>query len=267
MVMGVNYAKAVENLLRDGYAFVPVDAVAVANAMSATRMLMATIGENQRWMLTRLGEHEADVGLIRKSKVDGYDEKSYFHFARDLPILLEYAGVSESAKQSACLETVERLQLALRDLALGVVVELQKRNMLCQSTYGLTYSTFRASEPYNTSVLRYLQYPDVKNQTGAKDHYDKGLLSIHLGDDGGELLARDKAGNWVAVSPPSGMALVFFGVKILSASNGELLPLRHQSTTLAGKVRTAMVLFAHADVGHQVVNAEESFHAFYKARE
>ncbi len=260
------YSQATDDLLSNGYAFVPVDAVTVSNAMGATRMLMDSIGEDDRWTLTRSGELEPDVGFIRKSKSDGFDEKAYFHFARDLPLLLEFAGVRESVQQKACLQMVELLHRELRDLALAMIDELERRSLVEPDSNNSMLKTFRLTDPYNTSVLRYLQYPDTKNQTGAKDHYDKGFFSIHLGDDGGRLYALDQSDRWIGVSPPPGMALVFFGVKALYASNGTLLPLRHKSVTVPGKVRTAMVMFAHADVGHQVVSAQDSHDEFYKTQ-
>ena len=262
--MNSPYSQATDDLLRDGYTFVPINAVSVINAMGATRMLMASIADDERWTLTRSGEEEPDVGFIRKSKSDGYDEKAYFHFARDLPLLIRSAGVIESLQQKACLRTVERLHLELRDLALAMADALGHRGLIDSSVSPGMLQTFRLTDPYNTSVLRYLQYPDTQNQTGAKDHYDKGFFSIHLGDDGGELYALDRSGSWIGVSPPPGMALVFFGVKAMYASGGRLLPLRHKSVTVPGKVRTAMVMFAHTDIGHQVVSAQDSHDEFLK---
>lgn len=266
--MDVDYERAAHDLIENGYAFVPIDTVLVNNGMGATRKLLGTISDNKRWTLTRDGEHEADVGHITKRYTEGYDEKTYFHFALDLPLLLDNAGVRESAQQKACLQIVEQLHMGLRSIALNIVTALQapEHKLLCLATDGLMRNTFRLNEPYNTSVLRYLEYPDVNHQTGAREHYDKSLLSIHLGDKGGELYALDRSDEWVAISPPPGMAVVFFGVKILYATKGKLLPLKHKSTTVPGRMRTAMVMFTHADVGHQVIDSQKSYDDFYRNR-
>lgn len=266
--MDVNYEKVADDLVENSYAFVPIDTVLVNNAMGATQKLLRTLGDVKRWALTRDGEHEADVGHITKRYKDGYDEKTYFHFALDLPLLLDNAGVRESAQQKACLQIIEQLHMGLRSIALNIVTALQvpERELLSFATDGLMRNTFRLHEPYNTSVLRYLEYPDINHQTGAREHYDKSLLSIHLGDDGGELYAFDRSGEWVAISPPPGMAVVFFGVKILYATDGKLLPLKHKSTTVPGRMRTAMVMFAHADVEHQVTDSQKSHDEFYANR-
>jgi isopenicillin N synthase-like dioxygenase len=150
----------------------------------------------------------------------------------------------------------------LKSLASSIVGELVKREDL-PIEYALdALVPFRLQRPYSTSVLRFLRYPDIPGQAGAKDHFDKSFLTIHLGDDGGELYIEDRAGQWVLASPPQGMALVFFGVKALYASNGVLTPLRHKATTEPGKVRTAAVLFAHVGLDIDVQDAQVAYDSF-----
>ncbi len=250
---------AVEDLLKDGYAYIPIEALAVMNAQMAAKRLMRSIGEDPRWSITRPGEEEPDLGVISRSKQQGYDEKSFFHFAVDLPV---HAPKNITKQQKACLRIIESLYHTLKSLASNLVSEMAKREEIPIEYLCDPLVPFRMQRPYGTSVLRFLHYPDTPNQTGAKEHYDKGFLTIHLGDDGGELYVMDDQGNWVLASPPQGMALVFFGVKALYASNGVLKPIKHKSVTEPGKVRTAAVLFAHLDVGVEVRSAQEAHDTF-----
>jgi 2OG-Fe(II) oxygenase superfamily len=252
-------ATAVTDLLKDGYAYIPVDALAVANAQKAAQRLLRSIGSDESWSITRRGEDEPDLGVISKSKQQGYDEKSYFHFAVDLPIL---APRNITKQQRACLMLIERVYHALKMESSNIISELVRREELPIEQLDILGS-FRLQRPYSTSVLRFLNYPDTPQQTGAKDHFDKSFLTLHLGDDGGELYVQDTTGAWVLASPPQGMALVFFGVKALYASDGALKPLRHRSTTEPGKVRTAAVLFVHTNLDIEVKDAQRAYDEFY----
>jgi hypothetical protein len=250
---------AVTDLLKDSYAYIPVDTILVTNAQKAAQRLMRTIGSDNRWCITRPQEDEPDLGVISKTKREGYDEKSYFHYAIDLTL---YAPKDITKQQKACLRVIDKLYGSLKGVSHSVVTELVKRERLSIEHASDALIPFRHQQPYNTSALRFLHYPDVPEQTGAKAHFDRSFLTIHLGDEGGELYIQDAAGDWILASPPQGMALVFFGVKALYASNGVLKPLRHKSTTEAGKIRTAAVLFAHIELPLEVRNAQKAYEAF-----
>jgi hypothetical protein len=119
--------------------------------------------------------------------------------------------------------------------------------------------------PYGTTVLRSLYYPAGDQQVGAVPHLDRGFITAHLGDVGGQLLAysgKDGAGE-VVVSPKPGEMLLFWGVKILWVSGGKIQPLWHGSTVHAD--RFAQVLFGHVPIAeYQVKNALVANEDFYR---
>jgi hypothetical protein len=113
-----------------------------------------------------------------------------------------------------------------------------------------------------------LWYPGVDLQRGAKPHIDRGLLAIHLGDKGGDLIKLagpdDEVGQ--VISPDPGEAVIFPGVKALWASGGKVSPMWHKSTTVPGQDRLATVSFWHIELpeGYQVVDALEAYDYFYR---
>lgn len=256
---------AVDQLLDHGYAYLTFDSSLINNASNAFQLFLRSLGENKsRWYLTRLGENDADVGVVEKGGQQGSDNKTYFHLSHDLPMMANNSGATETRQQLVCLRTMNKLHDVLKALSLDITLELFRRGLVGPEVTSLISDTFRLSVPYNVSTLRLLSYPDVPGQSGAKAHYDKSWLTFHLGDDGGEIKVLDDSKQWVIASPPRGSVLVFFGVKALSLSGGTLKPLRHLSTTLPGKERTAAVMFVHTDIGHEVCDAEAEYEHFHR---
>jgi len=100
-----------------------------------------------------------------------------------------------------------------------------------------------ASYPFAVPTLRGLFYPPTPDQTGAKIHVDRNAFSIHLGDQGGSLITEDESGKRCDISPPRGMAAVFFGSKAHVLTRGQIKPLAHGSEVKAGESRRAWVQF------------------------
>ena len=265
--MSSEYEQATDQLLSEGYAYLSFDSTLVDNARDAFKLFLRSLGKNKsRWSLKRPGEETSDVGVVEKDGQLGFDNKTYFHLSHDLPMMADRGGAAETRQQLVCLRTMNKLHDALKIQALNITLELIRRCHVQPELTSLINDTFRLSRPHNVSTLRLLLYPDIPGQTGAKEHFDKSWLSLHLGDDGGEIMVLDASGQWVKASPPRGSLLFFFGVKALALSNGELKPLRHKSTTLPGKERTAAVMFVHADVGHVVSDAEAAYRHFHHQR-
>lgn len=258
------YEQIVRDLLQNGYAYMPIDSVLVSNAsQAADKFLQSLDGDYERWALTRTGEEEPQLGVITKSKAQGFDEKLYVHVPHDLAYKVSLSGIRETPQQLVCLRLMNKLHDALKSISLNLSYELAEQGAIEPELYNTVVHTFRMSEPYNVSTLRFLFYHDVPDQTGAKAHYDKSFFSIHLGDDGGELWIKDASGAWIRASPPAGSALVFFGVKVLEATGGIYRPILHKSTTVPGKDRKAAVMFVHVDIGHEVRSAEEEYQRFF----
>ena len=250
---------AAQEMVRDGYAYVPFDSYLVEHAQQAYHILLRSVSAHGTpWSITRSNETEPELGFISKSGV-GADDKTFFHFAFDLVTHLKKCDIPITKQQEVCLESIDRLYHALKMLARQVAAIFLEKSFEVDVLTLITES-FKSGIVSGTSTLRFLEYPDVVTQLGAREHYDKSFLTIHLGDSGGDLLGYIES-EWVNVSPPPGYALLFFGVKAMAASRGKILPLRHKSTTIPGKARQAVVMFVHADVGLTVRSAQETYDA------
>lgn len=258
--MSTTFISTANELTRDGYAFVPISSALVGDALHAYQILLRSVATQQSsWVLTRPYETEAELGIISKSG-QGSDEKTFFHFAFDLLRYLKEKDIVLSKQQRACIFVINRLYQELRTLARNVASGLNEEVFgptLCDSVN----DSFRCEIPYGASVLRFLQYPAVEGQDGAREHFDRSFLTIHLGDAGGELLALID-GVWVSISPPQGNAVVFFGVKAQYVSKGAVAPLWHKAITVPGQLRQAAEMFVHIDVGTPVLNAQEFYDSY-----
>ena len=250
--------RLVQDLQQQGFGYIPVDAQLIANAKDAARLFIDSFNHIYSGMaLTRPGEHGPDVGII--SKMDK-DIKTYLHLAHDMPVLL--GNKPFSPQQRECLSVMNTCRYQLETIGADVAARLDRQ------FGGTNFSSrvrkaSRTSVPYSVSTLRFLSYPDVKEQKGASPHFDRSFITMHLGDTGGNLLIENKQGHWEQASPPQGSALVFFGVKVLELTGGKLKPSNHKSTTVRGKERTAAVMFVQADNGYLVPSAEAEYRRFY----
>ena len=253
------FEKVAQALARDGYAYVMFDAALVAQAQSAYQVLTRSLGaERSSWAITRPNEAEAELGFISRSGTDS-DQKMFFHFAFDLRERLMTSGVKLTKQQDVCLESIDLLYQALKSLTRRIACGFLHSSFGCEILQSIDEG-FKPGVAYGASTLRFLHYPNTEDQRGAREHFDRSFLTIHLGDRGGALLALVD-GEWVDVSPPQGYALLFFGVKAMYASSGAITPLRHMSTTTPTCAREAVVMFVHGDVGLTVHNAQATYEA------
>lgn len=256
--------QAIDRLVGRGFSYLPVDEVLVEEASDAYRELINKLSQLEEEGLNfcqhRSGEDEVDIGLIFRSGGGGKDLKYFFHFANDLdwePFL----------KYKEHLLILERMYKAINALAYTLSVGLRNKYSEHFPEYlpQLVDMAAGNANPYNTTTLRCLYYPEAPGQSGAKLHIDRSFLTFHLGDRGGKLLAREGESleDETVVSPNAAEALVFFGVKVIYPTQGRLQPLWHRSITEGGD-RSAMVQFVHADVGVKVVTAADNFHDYFK---
>ena len=256
--MSQNIEDLVGELSEKGFGYIPIDSQKINEAKDAARCFIESLVHvHGGWKFTRPGEHEPDVGVIDKA---GKDIKTYFHSAHDLGFLK--GNKPATSQQIECLRVMDGCRYLLETLGLDIAACLAGELGL-PNLKQLVRESAKLSSAYNVSTLRLLSYPDVSDQKGARAHYDRSFLTMHLGDSGGSLLIQNKAGMWEYASPPQGSALVFFGVKILELTNGKFEPILHKSTTARGKERTAAVMFIHTDIGRQVSDAEAEYKRFH----
>lgn len=250
-------------LLDRGYTFIPVPESLVQPAKIEYRQLIDRFQElpAAERAFARPGEAEAELGLIRRDGQAGKDRKWFVHYAVDWDALVTGPMTDHPTLALAALyQHVNELGASICSALLAARPELFAADVATS----LQQAGSRAVSG-GTNTLRGLYYPaataDAKPQTGAKGHFDRSFLTVHLGDEGGDLYAHESAETTegVRVSPVAGQALVFFGVKAAIASNGQIEPLFHSSRTNPGEDRTALVQFLHADVGVVVDDAAAAY--------
>ena len=260
----------------EGFAVFPVDQSLVEPARTGFKQFLKRRdekGNHADWLLCRPGEStdDPDLGLIQRGGGE-YDVKSFFHHDISLIERLQLEGLLTNQMNIECLTDDEKFLAANEHLlnALGyfghsLAAGLDEMYQLgCADRY---MECLKRVQPYSTTILRSLFYPDGPEQTGAKAHVDRSFLTIHLGDEGGKLQALDAQGSWMDISPPEGYAIAFFGVKALWVTQGQKSPLRHRSVTIPGQDRFAFVNFGHValrnyyvrDAGTAALDFERSF--------
>ena len=249
-------------LWNDGFAVYPFDERLVVEARESFRgFLRRRIERNDSslWEFTRPGEDadgpdlglsqyvgtEADVMSGRKK-----DCKARLHDDCSLRRRLKEGRIRIWKEDSDFLALNQKLRnvIEVRSHQIAVALDLEyDLNCSCE-----VLSCQQILRPYTTSVLRSLYYPATRETGGAGEHRDRGFLTNHLGDVGGRMEGYVDR-QWENISPPTGHAVVFFGVKALWVSKGTKLPLLHRSVTNPGEDRFANVHFGHVCLRDYVV--------------
>lgn len=258
----------VHQLVDNGFMFVPINPVMVDTANVAWRWFIEEEKDSKEgFAITRRGEQEPDLGHIIRTGENGGDRKHFFHLAHDMCF---YMNAYEK-QRFRCYEReyllLDTFRSYLNSIALGVVkaLDVEFGHIFERSLEEDVRRSMLFSRQYATTTLRSLWYPPEPDQRGAAIHIDRSLLTIHVGDRGGKLLAysNDLGSDPVVITPPVGMAVMFFGVKALYLSRGAVSPLWHGSLTELGQERYAMVQFVQTDIGFDVSNARDALDAFY----
>jgi hypothetical protein len=266
----------VELLVHEGFTTVParihnvsVSKIDAANAASQEIIrYLATVTDQTA--VRRPGEQEAEVGLVHRTPTDGKDIKYFLHIAHDLSTLLGQAP----ALQAHLRQFSEHLQLLLEVYdeltvftaqVLALVSQRVSTLMTLRPTvlerFNLSCTT---SLPEATTTLRSLLYQAAEQHSGARGHFDRSLITVHLGDRGGRLFGHRSltAGKACDISPDSGELVLFWGVKALEISHGVLTPLWHSASAAADEDRQALVLFGHIATPEPVTDANVAFWQF-----
>lgn len=252
-------------LFRDTSVMVPFSQTLIDDATGAYQELMRAFAPyGEKAQLIRSGELEPDLGFISRRGEAGKDHKDFFHFAHDLPLHLKGELDELEWQMKPQLEVMSRLYGELNQLSFQVAHELDERfgkYFSCSLEKEVRLSA-KVSRPYSTTTLRGLYYPPIVGQRGAKTHIDRSLFTMHCGDEGGHLYARnhENGKRIVSISPGKGQVVIFSGVKMWFLSRRKLKPLWHYSDTFSGQSRLALVLFVQADVpGMRIHHARDAY--------
>jgi hypothetical protein len=270
MITKNEWRQAAVQLMQSGHCFLPVNADRVKDCNDSMLALMKRLDGQSINQWQRPDEQEPELGLVQRDGTGGKDLKYLLQYAHDLHVHMEASGHQPDAQEQRHWSVLRSLYDKLGGLAIGLVTEIAERDkhffvtdrIRTNAMVGNCAGRYIADElgrcqtltrPGSVSTLRGLWYPAAPEQRGAKPHFDRSLLTIHLGDAGGELLALDgpdaPPSTGRPVSPPPGEALIFWGAKAsLVTQPGVAKPLWHASTTAGGE-RRALVYFAHIDVG------------------
>lgn len=251
--------QSVAELLETGMCYVPIDEQLVADATDVFNELidqMLVSEAHTKFAIHRIGEDEPDLGLIYRSRQEGKDHKFFFHLAHDIELYLR-AGQSElyhsyQQQLQSIWQLYKYLNLLSFELA-GTVDDIEPGLFPGGLLNNILWCNM-VSQPYAVPTLRGLFYPVAADQTGAKVHVDRNVFSIHLGDQGGSLIALDEKGEKKNITPPAGTAAVFFGAKAAVLTAGRIRPLAHGSDMATGQSRKAWVQFIQADVDFPVMS-------------
>lgn len=260
----MNYKRAAQQFVYEGFCHIPIYVGRVEEAQQAFKNLFSSLVPNEDAHGTRKGERDPDVGLIRKTKSLGGDDKWFFHVAADMKMWLSRHALTEFEKHREDLKVLSYFKRLARDEMMKISSSIENELDLASGT--LSRSIMACSHNnmrYSVNTLRGLFYETGPEQTGAKPHIDRNLLTGHLGDEGGELQVMID-GNWQSVSPAPGQMLVFAGAKMLWLTEGRIPPLLHRSITHEGEDRRAMVFFSQADIGFYPHTAQEIVGEFYE---
>lgn len=262
----------VHQLINNGYMFIPIDSVKVDAAKAVWKWIMDKEKNSLEGVpITRRGEPESDLGHIIRAGDEGGDKKHFLHIAHDLCLYMTPFQRREFRLYEQEYLVLEDLRKHLNQVAFAVAQALDQEyeDTFVEPLLSKVKRSTDTSTPYATTTLRSLWYPPDPDQTGAGNHIDRNLFSIHVGDSGGQLLGFEggEFGPEFVITPPPGYAVVFFGVKVLYLTDGRIMPLWHGSTVESGKPRTAMVQFVQADIGFEVPRARDAYNAFYESRE
>lgn len=258
-----NWDGLAQTLWEEGLAFFPIDESLVEPARQGFKDFLQRRTEHGcqvDWCLQRPGEQEHDLGLIQRTG-GAYDVKWFFHQDASLLNELNRHKLLTDSQDHGFLTDNRRLMHNINHVGQQLTRALDKLyNLGCSGSYA---ECCLSSMPYSTTTLRSLFYEGVPGQTGAQAHIDRSFLTIHLGDEGGNLQMLID-GQWQNISPPAGYAVAFFGVKALWVTHGRILPLKHRSVTIPGQDRFAFVHFGHVPLKyHRVRKASDSLVDFY----
>jgi len=257
-----NYTSIAQDLHQKGHAYAPINNEIVTHAHESQKAFITLRQEKndfKKWRLTRKGENEIDRG-IQKFSGGRKDIKFVSHFDPCLKEDLKKQGDPLTKVDDDYFASAQILYDMLTTQVASVLIaydKLYKTNMLSAYLHTIDY----ASLPYATTVLRGLGYPPVVNQSGAKGHIDRSLITTCLPGEGGSLLGAlpEHPGEMVEISPKPGYMLLFWGVKVLWVTKGQVKPLWHSSETTPGEPRWTMAMFHHIFIdGYEVRDAKEA---------
>ena len=189
-------------------------------------------------------------GTERAKGAAVHDLKEFWHVGRELP-----AGDPLSAHMAPNVWPAEVADFHQASLALFAAFDDAGARVLeaIALALGQERGFFVPTIAGGNSVLRYLHYPPVGDAKAgairAAAHEDINTITLLLGAEEAGLQLLDRAGNWLAVSPPPGALVVNVGDMLQRLTGGALRSTTHRVVNPAGegarRSRYSMPFFLH----------------------
>lgn len=220
--------------------------------------------ERTRMMMAFPGEEEPDDGLLRKQG-DNVDNKWSFHYRPTTLQRMKEVVVLTPDDYRFFYFHYQFFEYSKRGVLelLGAVDQYlgfpqrQSLHDLAAEEY------FKNTTPYAAPANRQLHYPPQEGERRAGVHIDRAFMTRHLGDIGGTLFRSNETGEKLAsISPQSGEALYFWGLKAWLLTKGQLPFLWHGSCAHEGEERLAILHFAHIKTVPPVMNAKALYEQY-----
>ena len=251
---------AAKALFEQGYAFIPFRNIHHDALKRGFKRLFLSRHEGDRANWTIVDEVrpdgllDPDDGYLTRTGLAGKDEKHIFHYRLTLALRLREQGVkllpSEDAFLWDCYQEFRMHWEVILEIA-HALDRISGFRFLFADKLHATFGTGQMPCLTSRPVLRLVYYPpQQKEQVGAM-HIDKSLLTLHVGGEGGNLIARSPDKQEIEISPKEGEAVVFFGAKASMLGQKydiRLRPLVHGARTSLGAERLGIVSFWHAPI-------------------
>lgn len=189
-------------------------------------------------------------GTERAKGAAVHDLKEFWHVGRELA-----AGDPLAVHMAANVWPAEVADFRDASLALFAAFDAAGARVLeaIALALGQERGFFAPTIAGGNSVLRYLHYPPVGDAEAgairAAAHEDINTITLLLGAEEAGLQLLDRAGNWLAVSPPPGALVVNVGDMLQRLTGGALRSTTHRVVNPAGegarRSRYSMPFFLH----------------------
>lgn len=213
------HRRVVGELLRHGYAYMPVDAVQFASAASAVQLFLAANREHWGdWSFERRAGGQ--VGIIQEGQeVAGATHLSlcYDHnLTRHRPIV----ALPPHSRQ--CLQTIAEFYRVMKLRVCEIAHELSPSCGI-SGLHGRVKNAFEGGNAHSSLWMS----SGTHGRRALNELVDDSVLTVYLGGRNGNLYLKN-TDEWLFAEPPQGSALVFFGALVDQLENPELRPATHR---------------------------------------
>lgn len=207
------------------------------------------------------GKYEPDDGFIdwagtvtQSSNGFQKDVKRMFHYRPDFwkmflgCMSMNMPQKSFSIETRFLLQKCQSLFVYHMQIALALLVAFDRLQIIPGSFAHAFQECLEYPVATSRSLVRLIDYPSQIGTERARVHFDRSFLTLHAGDEGGELFVRHEDGTEVVVSPKPGEILAFWGAKATLHTKDcahVLSPVAHGARGAQNSTRRAVVSFWH----------------------